>query len=307
VVTLDLQKVLEAITSQLGIGSRAVANLPAGTASIEIMKSNELGSVQTAVGALQTAAWFLTALTILLFALAIYLGRGRRRETFRDVGISLVVIGVVVLFARGIATSAVVGSLSGAASTDAAVKSAFGIITSLLQQMGQSVVIYGIVVLLAAWVSGPSVRAVNARRSVTPWLRQPRFAYGGLALVLILLFWWGPVVATQRLATSLLLIAFAATGVEVLRRQVIREFPDLIDPEPGSGPIHRAGEWVRGLRRTSHAATPAGTAEPSIEHPSAALPDRITSLERLVVLRDAGALSEEEFNAEKERLDTSFD
>jgi hypothetical protein len=243
VVTLDLQKLLEQVTAQLGIGSRAVSKLPASTASIEIMKSDELSEVQTGVKALQTAAWFLTALTFILFALAIFLGRGRRRETLRSVGISLAAIGLIVLFARSVASSEIVNALSGSSANDAAVSSAFGIITSLLKDTGQSILVYGIVVVLAAWVAGPTAWAVSARRAVTPWLRQPVYAYGALGLVLIVLFWWQPLVATQRLIPSLLLIVLSAAGIEVLRRQVIREFPDLTSHE-GSGP----GTRVSGLK-----------------------------------------------------------
>jgi hypothetical protein len=243
VVTLDLQKLLDQVTAQLGIGSRAVSKLPASTASIEIMKSDELSEVQDGVKALQTAAWFLTALTFILFAIAIFLGRGRRRETLRSVGIALAAIGLIVLFARSVASSEVVGSLSASSTNDAAVAAAFGIITSLLKEMGQSILVYGIVVLLAAWVAGPTAWAISVRRAVTPWLRQPVYAFGGLALVLIVLFWWQPLVATQRLIPSLLLIILSAAGVEVLRRQVIREFPDLTSHE-GSGP----GKWISGLR-----------------------------------------------------------
>jgi len=231
VVTLDLQSLLTSVTSELGIGSKVVAKLPASTASIEIMKSSELSEVQTGVKVLKTAAWFLTALALLLFAAAIYLGRGRRRETLRGVGISLVFIGLVVMLALRVASTGIVGSLSGSATNDAAVSSAFDIITSLLRDTGQSILIYGIVVILAAWFAGPSRWAVSARRAVTPWLHQPQYAFGALALILIVLFWWSPLVATQRLIPSLLLIILTAAGVEVLRRQVIREFPDLTAPQ----------------------------------------------------------------------------
>jgi hypothetical protein len=241
VVTLDLQSLLTSVTNELGIGSKAVAKLPPDTASIEIMRSNELSEVQTGVKALQTAAWFLTVLALLLFFAAIYLGRGRRRETLRSVGIALAVIGLVVLFARSIASNEIVGSLSGSATNVAAVSSAFDIITSLLKDTGQSILVYGIVVILAAWFAGPTRWAVSARRTVTPWLRRPEYAYGALAVVLIVLFWWGPLVATQRLIPSLLLIVLAVAGVEVLRRQVIREFPDLSTPELDAGPEQQTG------------------------------------------------------------------
>ena len=59
-------------------------------------------------------------------------------------------------------------------------------------------------------------------------MREPAYAYGGLAALLLLVFWWDPVIATHRVVPSLLLIAFAALGTEMLRRQVIREFPDRV-------------------------------------------------------------------------------
>ena len=132
------------------------------------------------------------------------------------------------MFAQSIAANQIVNSLSGSTTDDAAVGSAFDIITSLLRDTGQSILIYGLVVVLAAWFAGPSRWAVSARRAVTPWLRQPAYAFGALAVVLIILFWWGPLVATDRLVPSLLLIALSAAGVEVLRRQVIKEFPELV-------------------------------------------------------------------------------
>ena len=99
-MTLDLKSLLESVTSELGIGSKLVAKLPAAASSIEIMRSDELSAAQTGVNLLRIAAYVLTALTLLIYAAAIYLARDRRRETLRSVGISFIVIGVVVLFAR---------------------------------------------------------------------------------------------------------------------------------------------------------------------------------------------------------------
>jgi hypothetical protein len=227
-VTLDLKTLLESVTAQLGIGSKLVAKLPAEASSIEIMKSDELDAAQTGVNLLRLAAYVLTALTLLIYAAAIYLARDRRRETLRAVGISFVVVGAAILFARKGAGNAVVSSLSGAASSDDAVRAVFDVGTSLLQETAQSIVAYGIVIVLAAWLAGPTRYATSIRRWITPYLREPGSAYGGLAALLVLVFWWDPVIATHRLVPSLLLIAFAALGTEALRRQVSREFPDRV-------------------------------------------------------------------------------
>jgi hypothetical protein len=227
VVTLDLTSLVQSVTAELGLPDVA-AKLPPEASSIEIMKSSELSAVQKGLNFLKKIGYILTALVLLLYAAAIALAGDRRRQTLRAVGFSFIFVGIVVLFTRGAAGTLVVGSLSEAASSDAAVKSAYDIGSSLILETGQSIVLYGIVIVLAAWLAGPSRWATSARRTLTPYLRQPSYAYGGLAMLLLLLFWLDPVIATHRIVPSLLLILFAALGTEMLRRQVIREFPDLV-------------------------------------------------------------------------------
>ncbi len=228
VVTLDLTSVLESVTAELGLGAKLVAKLPPEASAIEVMKSDELSAVQTGLDFLKKVGYVLTALVLLLYAAAIALAGDRRRQTLRAVGFSFIFVGVVVLFARGAAGNLVVGSLSEAASSDAAVSSVYEIGSSLVAETGQSIVLYGIVIVLAAWLAGPTRWATSIRHWLTPYLRQPRYAYGGLAMLMLLLFWWDPVIATHRIVPSLLLIAFAVLGTEMLRRQVIREFPDRV-------------------------------------------------------------------------------
>lgn len=45
-------------------------------------------------------------------------------------------------------------------------------------------------------------------------------------ILLILLFWRSPTPGFHRLPTALLLIALSAIGMEFLRRQAIKDFPD---------------------------------------------------------------------------------
>jgi hypothetical protein len=295
-VTLDLTSVVESVTSQSGIGEGLAAKLPPEASSIEITQSDELEIAQKAVNALKTLAYVLTALTLRLFAAAIFLAGDRRRETLRSVGIAFIVVGVVVLFARGLAGNAVVSSLSEAAANDAAVDASWTIATSLLLETGQSILAYGIVIVLAAWLAGPTTWATSIRRAITPYLRQPRYAYGGLAALLVLLFWWDPLVATHRLVPSLLLIAFAVLGTEMLRRQVIREFPDRVTTSSAAGVGQALAQRMREAReRRGASAEPATAAGPTGDA-------RIAELERLSKLRDSEVLTDEEFAAEKRRL-----
>ncbi len=295
VVTLDVRSLLESVTAQLGIGSGLVAKLPPEASSIEVMRSDELEAAQKGVNLLQTVGYVLTALTLLLWAAAIFLAGDRRRTTLRSVGFSFIVVGAVVLFARGAAGNLVVGSLSEAASSDEAVTAVFDIGTSLLLETAQSIIAYGIVIVIAAWLAGPTGWATSIRHAITPHLRQPSYAYGGLAVLLALVFWWDPVVATHRLVPSLLLIAFAVLGTEMLRRQVIREFPDRVTTGSPAGAAQGIAERMREARerRVATAGGPAAAASGD---------QRLGEIERLAGLRDSGALTEEEFAAEKARI-----
>ena len=293
VVTLDLKSVLASVTAELGLPDLA-AKLPAEASSIEVMKSDELDAAQKGLNLLKKIGYILTALVLLLYAAAIYLAGDRRRQTLRAVGFSFIAVGAVVLFARGAGGDLVVGSLSGVASSDAAVGSVFNIGTSLILETGQSIIAYGIVVVLAAWLAGPTRWATSIRHAVTPYLRQPSYAYGGLAALLALVFWWDPVIATHRLVPSLLLIAFAVLGTEMLRRQVIREFPDLVtthSPEGEAKSIWERMQDSRAARSAPPAAAVAGGGDATVD-----------ALERLGKLHESGVLTDEELANEKRRI-----
>jgi hypothetical protein len=294
VVTLDLKVILGTVASQVGISQGLVDKLPADAAQLEVLRSDQLDAAQDGVRALRFLAWFLTALTLVLYAIAIYINRDRRRETLRNVGVSLVIVGILVLFAHGLAGNAVVGALTETAASEGPVQATWDIGTSLLVETGQAIIAYGIVIVLAAWIAGPSTAATWVRGGVTPYLRQPRFAYGGLVLALALIFWWQPTQATQRLIPSLLLVGLLALGVEVLRRQVIREFPDRVTTWSPEGTAQALAERMR-ERRERRVAT--GTAV-------ATSPDeqRLAQLERLARLHESGVLSDEELAAEKKRI-----
>ncbi len=107
-----------------------------------------------------------------------------------------------------------------------AVAATWTISTSLLDEAASAMLGYGIVLLLAAWVAGPSKWAVSVRRWLAPYLREPRLAYGGMAAIVLLVLAWGPTPATRKVIPALILIGVLAIGVEALRRQTAREYPD---------------------------------------------------------------------------------
>ena len=295
-ITIDLKQILGAITENLGVGAGLVSKLPEDAAQLQVADSEELDKVQTGLKVFKAVAWFLVVLALLLYVLAVFLARERRRETLRAVGISFVVVGAAIMVGHRIGGTAVVGALSEAASADDAVQATWDIGTGQLTDIAHGLILYGILIVIAAWLAGPTSIATSVRSAITPWLRQPAYAYGGAVALLLLLFWWDPTPATHRLVPSLLLIVLVLLGTEVLRRQVIREFPDRVTTGSAGGVAHALAQRMREARERR-----AASAEPAAP-PAPAGDARIAELERLAKLRDSRVLSDEEFAAEKQRL-----
>jgi hypothetical protein len=242
----------------------------------------------------------LPALAILLYALAIWLARGRRRQALRTAGWSFVAVGLLLLLVRRIGGNEIVDSLVKVPSNEPAVHQAWMIATSLLFAIAVALIVYGLVFALAAWLGGPTRAAQFLRKLAAPELREsPEVAYaaaGGLLLALVI---WGPTPAFRQLAWILLFAALLALGVTVLRRQTAIEFPDV-----------QRGDAMRQLRerrkaaraRTSATAARAAT-QPAATGPAPAAPSQtVDDLERLVTLHDSGHLSDAEFAAAKTQL-----
>ena len=129
-VVLDLRTILTRVANQVGIGGNLASKLPPDAAQIQIMRSDDLAAVQTGVRILRTLAWLLAALAIVLYCAAIYLAGDRRRQTLRAVGLAFLAVGVLVLFAHGLAGNYVVGALTTTAARSPRPQAAWSIGTS---------------------------------------------------------------------------------------------------------------------------------------------------------------------------------
>ena len=224
-VVLDLRPILKRLGERTGLGSRLEGRLPPDAGQIVIMKGNQLGTARKAVKVVRALSYFLFFLVLALYAAAIWIARGRRRALLLGAGISVLIVGLLILVVRRFAGEYLVNALTTNDDDKHAVTAAWAIGTNLLRNVGFNAVIYGIGVIFAAWIAGPSRVATWSRRTLAPTMRDHAWMiFGAVAVLLFLVLLAGPTDA-QRVFPLLILFALAFVGTEVLRRQTLREFP----------------------------------------------------------------------------------
>jgi hypothetical protein len=307
VVTLNLHTLVSQLATTLGVQSqvataqsklqgskgaqaRALAQqklgitLPPTSGELVIMRSNQLKTAQDVAGAVKSLAIILPVIAIALFALAVYLARGRRRVTLRTTGWCFVAIGVLLLLLRRVAGNQVVNGLVKVPSNKPAIHDVWSIATSLLYAIAVAMIVYGLVIVVSAWLAGSTRPARFLRQSLAPTLREtPAAAYGSAGGALLLVIAWGPTPAFRNVVTILLFAVLISLGVAMLRRETALEFPHA---EPGDA--------LRQLRERRAAA--------KARKPPAAGPTHLDDLDRLAALHDRGDLTDEEFATEKLQL-----
>jgi hypothetical protein len=224
-VTLDLSALLTQLTGGLGVGGNLVAKLPPDAGRLTILESDELSTAQDITTLVRRLPVVLTLLVLLAYGLAVYLAGPRRREALRSVGFGFLAAGVLALVLRKFAGVEVTGALSGSDSVEPAVEAVWDIGTSLLVSVAVSAITFGILVVIAAWLAGPTGAATRLRREAAPHMRERGTTYGAVALVFLALVLWAPVVAFQKPIGMILLAVLMVLGTEALRRQTAAEFP----------------------------------------------------------------------------------
>jgi hypothetical protein len=277
-VVLNLDQIVANVTGRVGAGEGAATALEGHIQPIVLLESDQLSSAQKAVKWLKALSFWPFVLGVALWTGAVYLAPDRRR-TIRNIAWSLVIIGLLILAIRRVVGNAVIDNLVEAESVRAAASDVWTVVTSLLAQSAVAGIFVGLVTVLAMWFSGPGARATAGRRWLAPAFRDhPLVVHATLAVVLLLFLAWGPVGTPRRFLAVVILVILAFVGLEILRRQTVRDFPN----EVGHYDFH----WRR---------RGAG---------GASADERVESLERLAALHESGALTDEEYEAEKALLAT---
>jgi hypothetical protein len=297
-VVLDLHGLLAQTQQRIGVGGRLAERLGPGAVQVEILRSDQLKSAQDAFRILKALPIVLVGLSLVLFAVALWIVPGRRRRIVRGYGIGFLAAGAGALAAGSLIGDEIVSSLARTQAQEPAIRETWTIATELLRQAATATILYGAVMVIGAWLAGPMGWAVGTRRALAPYLREPAIAYGALAVILaVVILWWAPTPAMHNPVTALLLAALSAIGLEGLRRQSAREFPAASREETAA----RLQAAVTSLR-PSRPVTVVQAAPAAPGNGNGHDDDRLEQLERLSRLREAGTLDEAEFQAEKARL-----
>jgi Short C-terminal domain len=314
-VSLNLHELVNQLASQLGVLSQVEAarsklqgsggtkarevaqeklgvTLPSTSGQLVLMRSSQLKAAQEIVKAVRHLALVLPLLAIALFALAIWLDKGRRRKTLRTTGWCFFGIGVLLLLGRRAGGDAIVNSLVKVPANKPAVHEVWSIGTQLLYDIAIAMVLYGLALVASAWLAGSTRPATGLRRAMAPWLREHAVAsYLVAEAILLLIVLWGPTPATREWLPVIGFAILFAFGMSLLRAQTGREFPDA---KPGEATA-RLRAWYAETRARRHAPAVASSSDAGNGSP-------VEALERLAALHERGALTDEEFAAEKRRL-----
>jgi hypothetical protein len=226
-VTLDLGSIVAQVGTQLGV-SNVASRLPANAGQLTIVKSDQLSTVQSIAKLIRRLPIVLTLLVILFYGLAIYLAGQRRRQALRSVGIGFIIAGAIVLIAHNLAGTAVVDGLAKNEAAKPAASAAWSIGTSLLVTVATSALAFGVLLIIGAWLAGPTRPATRLRREVAPYARENLGAvYLGAGIVYLALIAFAPIAAFRKPFGILIFAVLLGVGTELLRRQTLREFPDV--------------------------------------------------------------------------------
>jgi hypothetical protein len=311
-VVLDLRQLLGELQNQVGIGGRLRRVLPASASQINLFRSDELSTAQTVLKALKPLPVILVLASLACFGIGLAIAPGWRRRALRMYGIGFIVAGLGALLARSLGGDAFVSSMARTAAAEPALERVWTIATEMLTSIAVATIVYGAVMVVGAWFAGPTRAATAARRVVAPYWREPAIVYPALALVVAAVVWWEPTPAWHNAVAVAILTALLAAGVEALRRQIMREFPDATravaaarhrerwDRLIAAGRVRGAAvrdSATQGARAASDAVTVRRAPRFTREEDT-----RIDQLERLARLRESGLLNDEELRAEKQRI-----
>jgi len=164
-VTLSLGPMIDEVTQRLSArGFTFVENLPTIDPQLVLFTSQDVVKAQRAVAFLNTAANVLPWLSLLVAAAAVWAApRGRRRRAVVLAGVAYVVATTVLALAVTVGRSLYLNAVPPDVLTPSAATALIDAVLVPLRTSVRAVFAFGVVVVLAAWLTGPGRSAVAVR------------------------------------------------------------------------------------------------------------------------------------------------
>ncbi|MFI8389420.1 hypothetical protein [Streptomyces sp. NPDC085540] len=211
-VTIDLAPVIEQVKTRLvDAGMGVAAKIPEIHTDFTVVQSNDIGRVKTGFKLLEILGLWLPIIAVLFVAAGVLLSAHRRRVLVTAalaVAFAVAVLGLGLTVFRTVYLNALPDTVN-----QAAAGSVYDAMIRLLRTTIRMVVVLGIVIALAAWLSGPGKYATAARQiwhsgivatratadrlglrtgPVGPFIRRHRswFTWGLVAIAVIVYVLW---------------------------------------------------------------------------------------------------------------------
>jgi hypothetical protein len=164
-VSLNVGSVLTLAKQQLvAKGFTLAAKVPDTSITVPLFEAQQLPKIRTAVSWLNTAAWVLPLIALVLLGLGVLVAPNRRRGLLTG-AIAFAVVMLVMLAALAIVRTYYLNHLPNTASPDAA-KVLYDTVIRFLNKALQTLTVLFLIVAVLCWVFGPSRPARAIRRGV---------------------------------------------------------------------------------------------------------------------------------------------
>ena len=282
-VYLQLRPVVLKLAGRLGLEDQAAARLPADAGQFLVLNdaNGTINTVRQSVKLVRALSLFLLLAVVALYATAIWVARGWRREAILRCGAGVLIVGLLLFVIRHVLQGVLLDALVGQRPARPAVSAAYLILTELLMAIAWTAVAVGTITVVLAFLAGPSPVARAFREFAAPGLvRHPWIAWSVDAMAILLILIAAPIDDWNKLVSRFVTFAVIIGLTEAIRRRANEEYPD------GGWRVENMGMPWR--RATATLAAPAG--------------DSVDQLERLSALHDKGTITNEEFDRIKATL-----
>lgn len=307
-ITLDLGATLQQISKRVGLPASVSQKLPPDSAVVTVAQSKDLEKLQNLAKALKAVAIISTVLALLFFVIAVWLATGWRGRALIEVGAGLIIAGLVVTIARDVAGQQIVDGLVTDNSIKPAVTDAWNIGSSLLGDLATQSIVLGVIFIIAGFIGCHAKAAQSFRRWMAPTFNdRPEIPFIVVGILLLLFLIWGPIPAASNWWAILIFIALAMLGTWGLWKQTTSEYPEAhLDGDGMKEKFSRAGAAIAGAGRSvgekASGAAADVKARAKADKTVREEDKTMDKLARLQALREGGALTDAEFEAEKKKL-----